>query len=601
MVDPKALYESDDVEWLRKPDREVEGPWIERKETFDANEIARQISGFANGQPPGGLIVVGSDQEGRRIGLGAGRDKAYSDLGRIQSVVDGATWHHRFVRPGTDEEMLYFWVPFSTNRVVSRSDGRAFVREGSSTRELRPEEIQELRYARGEQRFEEEPIVPYESTQVDQTAAAELLTGIIEKNSLTLPLTLEDALANKKLTVRRGQETHLTVAGLLAVGSAPTERLPGAKVHFQRFDGIQERFGSDRNVTKERWFEGPTTRMLREVEEFVATLVSEFDYLGPEGRFVTEPEYPRTAWEEAIVNAVAHRSYSIRNAPIVIRMFDDRLEVESPGGYPGAQRPSADGVFPFSYPSNPNWGQALRYLGLVKLAKEGTRRMSEEMKKLGLPPPTYEEIGGMAVRVTLRNDLVRRRSNRTDPSDQWSEVARLIGHSLAIYRQKGVQQWFQLRGVGRGARGAGSAPKKVLEATVRRLDDPSVPIPEKSTLFRLLNEEPESSTESFVQELARRLQLPTKTWFFDPTIRDEVATFLARSDVASKAVLESLEYQNVPDVDAQKFAFLVLICRLRRDPLPADEWTYRALAASRKFPPEVTQGLELQITGGDTV
>jgi hypothetical protein len=48
-----------------------------------------------------------------------------------------------------------------------------------------------------------------------------------------------------------------------------------------------------------------------------------------------QPEYPDFAWREVIVNAMAHRDYSITGTAIQVRMFDDRLEVESPGGLPG--------------------------------------------------------------------------------------------------------------------------------------------------------------------------------------------------------------------------------------------------------------------------
>jgi ATP-dependent DNA helicase RecG len=388
--DPRERYDSDSVDWLTKPDREVEGPCVERKERFDTNEIARQISGFANGQLPGGIIVVGCDKEGKRLGLGVGRAKVYEDLSKVP--VDGGIGMHRFVRLESGDEILFILVPAVTTRVVCRSDGSAFIRTGSSTTELSPDEIQELRYARGERRFEDEPVAPYREDLVDEVVANALLGGVTQKNGLTLPKTIDEALADMNLTVRRGSEVHLTIAGVLAIGQRPANSIPGARIHFQRFEGTEERFGQQRNVTKERWFEGPTKTMLEGVNEFVATQVRDFDYLGSDGRFLTEPEYPKTAWEEAIVNAVAHRSYSLRNAVIEIRMFDDRLEVESPGGYPGAQRPDAEGVFPLSYPRNPNFGHALRYLGLVRLAKEGTRRMSEEMRKMGLPPPEYREI-----------------------------------------------------------------------------------------------------------------------------------------------------------------------------------------------------------------
>lgn len=83
VVDPEALFLANDLDWLGKPDREVEDQWIERKQTFEASEIARQISSFANGQAPGGLIIVGVSPEGELVGLGSQRAKVNDGLPRL--------------------------------------------------------------------------------------------------------------------------------------------------------------------------------------------------------------------------------------------------------------------------------------------------------------------------------------------------------------------------------------------------------------------------------------------------------------------------------------------------------------------------------------
>lgn len=588
--DPKALYDSNDLAWLERPDREVEGPWVERKETFDSGEIARQISAFANGQPPGGLVVVGSDRAGKRMGLGTSRQKAYDALAKIP--LDSHAWTHRFVPTNNGDEILFIWVPFSGNRVVCKSDGSAFVRKGASTIELSPDEIIELRYARGERRFEDEPVAPYSAVDVDDDIAIELMAGITQRNGLTYPLTLEDALANKALTIRIGSEPHLTVAGLLAIGRQPTSHLPGARIHFQRFEGTTELFGTDRNVTKERWFDGPTKQMLQEVQDFLGTLVRDFDRLGPDGVFVTEPEYPRTVWEEAIVNAVAHRSYSLRNAPIQIRMFDDRLEVESPGGYPGAQRPTEEGIFPFSYPRNPNLGHALRYLGLVRLAKEGTRRMSEEMRKLGLPPPVFAEIQRMAVRVTLFNDAERRRAPRSDVG-KWAEVLKNLGEDLSIYRRHALQQWGALRASSGGA----GAPPEIIAQVERLLVNPDIAIEEKRSALNILAGEPDAAVVQLANRLVERLDTPFRHSISDPDLRGYAATFVARSDQATETLLTYLDSHLISDVETQQFGFDVLVNRLMRSPLPPPTWMRRALTVSRKYPRDMAAALHALITG----
>ena len=92
------------------------------------------------------------------------------------------------------------------------------------------------------------------------------------------------------------------------------------------------------NVIKDVVFEGRILQVIEKALEFVRSQIKERTYLGADARFVTEPEYPEFAWKELIVNAVAHRDYSIKGTDIQIKMFDDRLTVESPVTLPGIVR-----------------------------------------------------------------------------------------------------------------------------------------------------------------------------------------------------------------------------------------------------------------------
>jgi len=144
---------------------------------------------------------------------------------------------------------------------------------------------------------------------------------------------------------------------------------------------------------------------LSNLRVFMRTQIREFSYLGSEGQFIDEPEYPEFTWDEAVVNALVHRSYSFQNVPIFIKLFDDHLEVISPGDYPLGVRP---GHF-IHNPRNPNLMQAMRYLQQVKMAQEGTRRMFQLMKEAGLPEPEFSPAGQPTVKVILRNNIEERR------------------------------------------------------------------------------------------------------------------------------------------------------------------------------------------------
>jgi ATP-dependent DNA helicase RecG len=586
--DPQELFESDDLAWLEKPDRDVETPWVERKSKFDKDEIARQISGFANGDPPGGLIVVGVDKEGRIRGLGDQRTKVFDEIGRIPLQSWSGTTH-RFVRTPSDNiELLFILVPSSESRVVCTTAGQAFIRRGSSTVELKQEEIQEKRYQRGERNFEEEPIAKFDPDLLDSKVLADLLAGIHDRNGTTLPRSPDEVLADKHMTLRKDGETHLTVAGAIALAQRPTDFIPQARIHFIRLDGKEERFGAERNVTKEHWFEGPTVRMLDEVRLFIRTLVKDFDYLASTGMFVTEPEYPELAWDEALVNAILHRSYSIGNSPIQVRMFDDRLEIESPGGFPGVNRPNAEGDFPGSNPRNIRLGDALRYLGLVRLAKEGTRRMKQEMEKMGLPSPSYEERHGVSVLVTLRNDI-HRRGSAISARESWHEVADLLRQDLAVYRRKGYEKWNRLR-VQRA-----KAPRDVLDVADGLLRSAELSSDEKRQILQILVQERSSQIGELAKKWAGDLLI---AGWVDEQSYSAVANILASSEEALELVLSALESgRRLHERPKQrKLAFEALATRFRQETLPPTDWASRVVKVCFRYRSE-GGSLYWEITG----
>lgn len=147
----------------------------------------------------------------------------------------------------------------------------------------------------------------------------------------------------------------------------------------------------------------------KETEEVVASQIRDFTRLGNDGKFYTRPEYPSDVWLEAIVNARVHRSYNLRNMNIFVKIFDNRLVVESPGAFPPPVTP--ENIYDTHNPRNPHLMNALFYLDYVKCAHEGTRRMRDHMKGASLPEPEFaqKEIGTYQVHVTLRNNIEARK------------------------------------------------------------------------------------------------------------------------------------------------------------------------------------------------
>jgi ATP-dependent DNA helicase RecG len=124
------------------------------------------------------------------------------------------------------------------------------------------------------------------------------------------------------------------------------------------------------------------------------------------------PEYPEVAYREAIVNAVAHRDYELVGSFIQVRLFADRLEIQSPGGLGGHL--TVDNIAYEQYTRNPHIMRLLEDTGYVERRGLGVDQMIRAMSRAGREPPIFENRGS-SFWVTLKGraparplpDLVR--------------------------------------------------------------------------------------------------------------------------------------------------------------------------------------------------
>lgn len=170
-------------------------------------------------------------------------------------------------------------------------------------------------------------------------------------------------------------------------GKNPQNFFPRARIRFIRYEGTEEKFGTEMNVIKDVIFEGTLLKMITESIAYLDTQVKEKTYLGPDGTFVTDEEYPKFVRQELIVNAVTHRAYSIAGTDIQIKMFDDHIVVESPGKLPGLVR--ADNIRFTHFSRNPKIAEFLINYKFVKEFGEGVNRMCNELEQAGLKDPVY--------------------------------------------------------------------------------------------------------------------------------------------------------------------------------------------------------------------
>ena len=111
-------------------------------------------------------------------------------------------------------------------------------------------------------------------------------------------------------------------------------------------------------------------------------------------------EYPMAVVREAIVNAIAHRDYGVRGEGIRLLMFNDRLEVYSPGRLPG--HVTLDNLVDERYSRNEAIVSVLSDMGYIERLGYGIDRMIATMKEYGLPAPLFEETPA-GFKVTLQS------------------------------------------------------------------------------------------------------------------------------------------------------------------------------------------------------
>lgn len=264
---------------------------------------------------------------------------------------------------------------------------------------------------KGQVDLEQEPAALHFPTDFKTHLIRQFVAGVKTVKRLEKDHTDEEILVHARLGRLQNGEFTPNVACALLFANDPLLLLPGCKIRIQRFDGEIEQTGKNYNVVKDFFVEGPIPEIIVEAAKILKTQLREFTRLGEDGRFYTAAEYPEDAWYEAIVNACVHRSYVLKTMVVFVKMFDDRLVIESPGGFPPPVTPET--IYFTHSPRNPHLMQALFFMDFVKLSNEGTRRILDTMVAMNLPKPEFAQkevaTGFDSVRVTLRNNIKLRK------------------------------------------------------------------------------------------------------------------------------------------------------------------------------------------------
>jgi len=321
-----------------------EDSFLELKEVRFAGEnvsaphrdsVADELAAFANAR--GGVLVLGVDD--------ATRDVLGVPLERLDAV-------ERFlfevcaqrIDPRLVPEIERLWLPSTTGEelavlkivlqrslFVHHSPGGYLHRVGSSKRVMPPEYLARLFQQRSQAR-----IIRFDEQVVPRATLDDLESDLWQCFATARTTDDREDLLSKLGMARSDDDNVLrpTVAGILMATRDPRAWLPNAYIQAVSYKGREIRPEVERAAYQldAADISGPLDTQVVEACRFVARNMK-VAASKEQGR-VDRPQFDMTAIFEAIVNAVAHRDYSIHGSKIRLRVFEDRLELYSPGTIP---------------------------------------------------------------------------------------------------------------------------------------------------------------------------------------------------------------------------------------------------------------------------
>lgn len=365
----------------------------DEKQIFDRKSIqikpadlSDTICAFANAD--GGTIAIGISDKHRRI---EGVDYHIEQLNEIlRTPIDYCTptvpvtteMVECINSDGKPDHVLLMHIEASPMLHANQRD-EAYLRVGDKSKKLDFNDRMTLMYAKGVRYYEDEPVYDATIDDLDLDFVGQYCKRIGYSKSAE-----EYIRENKKFVTTKDGRDQVSVAAILLFGKNPQMFFPRAFIRFIRYDGTEAKVGKDMNVIKDVIFEGRILEQVEKAVEFIKIQMKEKTYLGHDGIFVTEEEYSEFVRTEIVVNAATHRDYGIKGTDIQIKMFDDRLEVDSPGTFAGMVKKENIRYTHFS--RNPKIAAFLKDYGYVKEYGEGVDRMCRELEAIGLPDPVYD-------------------------------------------------------------------------------------------------------------------------------------------------------------------------------------------------------------------
>jgi len=343
--------------------------------------LAKEIVAFLNAS--GGTILIGVEDDGQISGVDLDKNWEEWCANIVRQNINPPVSLKFNLVADTNLSIVVLTIPKGVDKPYQTFDGKFYIRVGSTNRVASPQELMRL--------FQQSGIFHFDLIGVDGTSAKQLnyqkLAGYFEKYKLDFELLNEqeksDLLINTDIAT---EDLRLTVAGLMIFGINPQKYLRNASISFAHFEG---------NIISEKLYNKQNIEGNLDYQIDTATAIIKNNLKTPSeikgNQRVENNSYPEKVFRELIVNACCHRNYSIYGSKTRIMLFDDRLEVISPGKLPNTvtiEKLKA-GV---SYAVNPVIVKFMENLNYIDKLGRGLPMVHQEARKLG-KEVVFEEFG----------------------------------------------------------------------------------------------------------------------------------------------------------------------------------------------------------------
>jgi ATP-dependent DNA helicase RecG len=381
---------------------DLESDRVERKSSVsDRDDLRKAICALANDLPghrKPGVCFVGVDDRGHCAHLQI-TDQLLLNLANFRSDGNLLPFPSVAVQKrilGGCELAVVLVEPADAPPV--RFHGRVYVRVGPSTRMASPQDerlLSERRRAT-DLPFDLRPVPAASLDDLDLELfrrvylPSSLPADVLEENQRST----EQQLASLRLATI-GPEVRPTVLGILVAGKDLRQFLPGAYIQFLRIDGtdLADPIKAHREIS------GPLLDLLRLLDETLEAHVSVAVDLVSASTEIRRPDYPIVALQQLVRNAVLHRTYEGTNAPVRVTWFNDRIEIQNPGGPYGQVTRENFGQPGIVDYRNPHLAESMKNLGYIQRFGVGIQIARRELEKNGNPPLEFTLESGHVLAV----------------------------------------------------------------------------------------------------------------------------------------------------------------------------------------------------------